>query len=86
MVGHDVEALDRDLLAVLHRGMEQTLDDAAFNALALRLFAYQYAANMPVPQILPATRANARDRAALAADSGGADWGIQGTDAELYTP
>ena len=29
MVGHDVEALDRDLLAVLHRGMEQALDDAA---------------------------------------------------------
>ena len=47
MVEHDVEALDRDLLAVLQRGMEQTLDDAAFNALALRLFAYQYAANMP---------------------------------------
>ena len=47
MVGHDVEALDRDLLAVLHGGMEQTLDDAAFNALALRLFAYQYDANMP---------------------------------------
>jgi len=40
MVVHDVEALDRDLLAVLHGGMEQTLDDDTFNALALRLFAY----------------------------------------------
>ena len=47
MVGHDVEALDCDLLAVLHGGMEQTLDDDAFNALALRLFAYQYEANIP---------------------------------------
>src|SRR5919197_589015 len=47
MVVHDVEALDRDLLAVLHGGMEQTLDDDAFNALALRLFAYQYDANIP---------------------------------------
>src|SRR5215470_6832424 len=47
MVVHDVEALDRDLLAVLHGGIEQTLDDDAFNALAIRLFAYQYDANMP---------------------------------------
>lgn len=46
-MGHDVEALDSDILAVLHRGMEQELDDGAFNALALRLFAYQYDANMP---------------------------------------
>ena len=44
---HAVEALDRDLLAVLHGGMEQALDDDAFNALALRLFAYQYDANIP---------------------------------------
>jgi hypothetical protein len=46
-VVHAVEALDRDLLAVLHGGMEQALDDDAFNALALRLFAYQYDANIP---------------------------------------
>ena len=44
---HDVEALDRDLLAVLHGGVEQTFDDDAFNTLALRLFAYQYDANSP---------------------------------------
>ena len=44
---HDVAALDRDLLAVLNGGMEQALDDDAFNALALRLFAYQYDANIP---------------------------------------
>src|ERR1043166_9546074 len=47
MVMPEVEALDRDLLAVLHGGMEQTLDEGAFNALALRLFAYQYDTNMP---------------------------------------
>ena len=46
-MGHDVEALDRDLLAVLHGGCEPMLDDDAFNALALRLFAYQYDANVP---------------------------------------
>src|SRR4029450_3411938 len=46
-VVHNVEALDRDLLAVLHGGMEQVLDDDAFNALALRLFAYQYDTNVP---------------------------------------
>ena len=44
---HDVETLKREVLAVLQRGCEQALDDAAFNALALRLFAYQYGANMP---------------------------------------
>lgn len=42
-----VEALDRDLLALLHAGCEQPLDDATFNAVALRLFAYQYQANIP---------------------------------------
>lgn len=46
-MGHDVEALDSDLLAVLHRGVEQELSDDAFNALALRLFAYQYDTNIP---------------------------------------
>ena len=42
-----VEALDRDLLALFQAGCEQPADDAAFNALALRLFAYQYQANIP---------------------------------------
>lgn len=42
-----VEALDRDLLALLQAGCERPLDDAAFNTLALRLFAYQYEANLP---------------------------------------
>jgi hypothetical protein len=46
-VEHDVAGLDGDILAVLHRGVEQALDDDAFNALALRLFAYQYDANVP---------------------------------------
>lgn len=48
-MGH-VEELDRDLLAMLQRGYTPTLDDGAFNALALRLFAYQYSANRPYHQ------------------------------------
>lgn len=44
---HDLDALDRDLLAVLHQGCEQTLPETAFNALALRLFTYQYTNNLP---------------------------------------
>lgn len=44
---HDIEALDRDLLAVLHQGCAQALPEAAFNALALRLLAYQYSHNIP---------------------------------------
>lgn len=44
---YDVEALDRELLAVLQQEYTQGLSEAAFNALALRLFAYQYSANVP---------------------------------------
>ena len=44
---HALEALDRDLLAVLHQGCTQALPEAAFNALALRLFTYQYHNNIP---------------------------------------
>ena len=43
----DVEALDRDLLVLLHAGCAQQTDDATFNTTALRLFAYQFAANEP---------------------------------------
>lgn len=43
----DVEAIDRDLLTLLHGGCEQSVDDATFDALAQRLFAYQFAANTP---------------------------------------
>jgi acyl-CoA synthetase (AMP-forming)/AMP-acid ligase II len=42
-----VEALDHDLLALLQAGCAQQTDDATFNSMALRLFAYQFAANEP---------------------------------------
>lgn len=38
-------ALDRDILAFIARGLHQPRDDKAFNALALRLFAYQFERN-----------------------------------------
>ena len=84
-VVHDVEALDRDLLAILHGGMEQALDDEAFNALALRLFAYQYDANIPYYKYCQ-RRGQTPNRTALAADSSGADRGVQRAGAQLYTP
>ncbi|MDH3599988.1 MAG: long-chain fatty acid--CoA ligase [Candidatus Tectomicrobia bacterium] len=43
----DVKILDRDLIVLLQQGCEQPTDDATFNALALRLFAYQFACNLP---------------------------------------
>jgi hypothetical protein len=46
-MGDEVEAIDQELLALLHQGCDRPLDDAAFDGLARRLFAYQFAANMP---------------------------------------
>lgn len=43
----DVERLDRDLIALLQQGCDQETDDATFNALAMRIFAYQFSANTP---------------------------------------
>lgn len=43
----DVERLDRDLIALLHQGCDRATDDATFNALAMRIFAYQFEANIP---------------------------------------
>jgi hypothetical protein len=43
----NVDILDRDLLTLLQQGCDQPSDDATFNALALRLFSYQYSANLP---------------------------------------
>jgi hypothetical protein len=46
-MGDEVEAVDRALLTLLHQGCDGPLDDAGFDALAQRLFAYQFAANGP---------------------------------------
>jgi len=43
----ETDALDRAILEFIGRGMDQPRDDAAFNALALRLFAHQFAHNAP---------------------------------------
>ena len=43
----DTMDLDRDILEFIGRGMDQPPDDAAFNALALRVFAHQFARNVP---------------------------------------
>lgn len=43
----DVQAIERDLLTLLHGGWTQSIHDAAFDTLARRLFAYQFAANVP---------------------------------------
>lgn len=43
----EVEQLDADLLAFINRGLEAERDDDAFNELALRVFAYQFAHNEP---------------------------------------
>ena len=40
-------ALERELLALIGRGIDQPLGDETFNDLALRLFAYQFAHNEP---------------------------------------
>jgi hypothetical protein len=42
-----IEDLRAAILAMIRKGPEQHRDDAAFNALALRLFAYQFEANSP---------------------------------------
>ncbi|MCB1744919.1 MAG: long-chain fatty acid--CoA ligase [Gammaproteobacteria bacterium] len=39
--------LRADLIALQNRGCERSIDDDAFNAMALRVFAYQYANNVP---------------------------------------
>lgn len=39
--------LERELLELIGRGVDATKDDAEFNALALRLFAYQFERNQP---------------------------------------
>ncbi|HEU5423699.1 MAG TPA: zinc-binding dehydrogenase [Nitrolancea sp.] len=44
---HESPPLEQDLLAVVARGLEQPLPDAEFDALARRVFAYQYARNEP---------------------------------------
>lgn len=41
------DAVEQDILALLHGGWEQTTDDTTFHQLARRLFAYQFAANQP---------------------------------------
>ncbi|MEE8302571.1 MAG: long-chain fatty acid--CoA ligase [Candidatus Tectomicrobia bacterium] len=43
----EVEILDRDLIALLQQGCDRPTDDATFNALAMRIFAYQFGANIP---------------------------------------
>jgi 2-desacetyl-2-hydroxyethyl bacteriochlorophyllide A dehydrogenase len=43
----ELTPLERDLLAVIGRGVDEPLSDEAFNDLALRLFAYQFAHNEP---------------------------------------
>ena len=42
-----IEVLRAAILAMIRKGPEQHRDDAAFSALALRLFAYQFEANSP---------------------------------------
>ena len=42
-----IVALRVAILEMIRKGPDQTRDDAAFNALALRLFAYQFQANLP---------------------------------------
>ncbi len=44
---YEVAALDDEVLALLHAGCDQPVADEQFNTLALRLFAYQYVANLP---------------------------------------
>lgn len=56
-MGHEVEALDDALLAVLQQGVEQPLAEEAFNTLALRLFAYQYDHNSPYQKYCQRRRA-----------------------------
>jgi hypothetical protein len=46
-VGERIEELRASVLALIGRGAEQPQDDGAFNALALRLFAYQFETNAP---------------------------------------
>ncbi len=43
----DTAALDRAILECIGRGVDQPRDEGAFNALALRLFAHQFAHNLP---------------------------------------
>ena len=43
----DVQAIERDLLTLLQGGGAQCVDDTTFDVLARRLFAYQFAANVP---------------------------------------
>lgn len=43
----EARALQATLISIINRGIDDALDDDAFNALALRLFAYQYERNDP---------------------------------------
>jgi len=43
----EVEQLDADVLALINEGLDADPDDERFNALALRVFAYQFAHNQP---------------------------------------
>jgi len=43
----EVEQLDADVLALINEGLDAAPDDERFNALALRMFAYQFAHNQP---------------------------------------
>ena len=47
LVVETVQAIDRDLLELLQGGWEQSVTEERFQALALRLYAYQFAANRP---------------------------------------
>lgn len=47
MPGQDRAALRRELLELFARGADATLDDASFDALALRIFAYQFEHDAP---------------------------------------
>jgi D-arabinose 1-dehydrogenase-like Zn-dependent alcohol dehydrogenase len=49
-------ALERELLGVIGRGVDQPLTDAGFNELALRLFAYQFERNEPYRQFCESQR------------------------------
>ncbi len=47
MTAIEIESLRATILDMIRRGPDQARDDAEFNALAFRLFAYQFQANLP---------------------------------------
>jgi hypothetical protein len=46
-VGENIESLKLAILEMIHKGPDQFRNDAAFNTLALRVFAYQFRRNSP---------------------------------------